>query len=454
MTSPSEIKQTLKLAFPLIIAFVGYQTISLVDTFVSGRLGVNMLAAVSLGSAIYWVVTIFPLGVLIGLDPLISQAIGAKKPEQAWRYCRRGIALALIFSVFTMLIMWFVSLPGWPWSLAESQVTSLLGYYLMGRIWSVPLLLLHTCLRCFLQAHERTAPILIGTGISNLINLPLSLYLGGGDQLLNTLGLPSVGILYDGWGVFGIGVASVISSLIEVLFLSRCASQIGGQWLTPSSEGWGELCRVGLPIGGSLLSEGGVFSASTLIVSAWTPVVIGAHQVTLQLASYTFTICLGISTATAVRVGHAVGAHRWDRARGAAGVGLLLSLLVMSMSALTLALFGGQIASLISPDPQVIQLASELLLIAAAFQLFDGVQVTAAGALRGASFTKIPMWSALISHWGVGLPLALFLAFQLNWGVKGLWWGLCGGLFSASIILLISFHRLTSQAQKAQRRPS
>ena len=442
-TWSQESKETLSLALPLVAAFLGYQTISLTDTIVSARLGVNALAAVSLGSALYWATTIFPLGVLIGLDPQVSQAIGAGHPKRAWEACRRGVGLALVFSLFTAPLVWLLSEQGWPWSSTQSPVTDGLSAYTLGRVWSVPLLLIHTCLRCFLQAHGRVKSILLGTALANLINIPLSAYLGGGDALFNTFGLPSLGVLPEGLGVFGIGLASSLVSLVEVAFLTFKASQVGGRWLTPSSAGWRALWMIGLPIGGSLLSEGGVFSASTLIVSAWSAVEISAHQVTLQLASYTFTICLGISSATSVRVGLAVGAGAWRQARRAGCIGLLLSFGVMATSASSFVLFGSTLASWISPDEEVIELAAQVLAIAAAFQLFDGAQVTAAGALRGAGFTREPFWSALISHWGIGLPAALLFAFEWGGKLYGLWWGLCSGLVCASIILTSRFLILT-----------
>lgn len=438
-----EVRPTLKLAFPLIIAFLGYQLISLVDTFVAGHIGVNTLAAVSLGSALFWVMTIFPLGLLMGLDPILSQALGAHLPRLAWRACRRGAGLALILSLFFGPLLWLSAQEGWPWS-PEGAVSEGLWYYTAGRVWCVPLLLLHVCLRCFLQAHEQGRVILLGTLMSNVLNLVLSVYLGGGDALSVELGGPSLGWLPEGLGALGIGLASSLVLLIEIGLLAWFARQIGVQSgedpnPPPLLGAWKKLVILGSPIGGAMLSEGGVFSASTLIVSAWSPVVIGAHQVTLQLASATFTICLGIASATSVRVGLAVGAEDFQRARGAGIVGLVISLVVMCVSALSFIFYGHRFAGLLSLNHEVIKLSAELLVIAAAFQLFDGVQVTTAAALRGAGFTRIQLISAIVSHWGVGLPLSLYFAFKLSMGVQGLWWGLCCGLICASLILARSF---------------
>ncbi len=460
----NELKPITRLAIPLVAAFLGYQLMGLVDTFVSGQLGVETLAATSLANALFWVITIFPMGVLMGLDPIIAQALGAQKKKQAWQACKDGLGLALVFGILTIPILFYFSAQGWPWS-PKGAVSEQLLAYMYGRIYCVPLLMIHTCVRCFLQAHERGSIILIGTGISNVLNLFLSVYLGGGDALLTQLKLPSLGYIEHGLGAYGIGLASSIVLCAEVSLLCFQAYKIGQSPESSSvssventqalesteavmtlKQRWKQLIRIGAPVGGSMLSEGGVFSSSTLIVSAWAPIVVGAHQVTLQIASMTFIISLGIANATTVRVGHAVGSGDWQRARGAGVVGMLFSLAMMSCSALGFLVFGEDIAGLITMDQQVIHLAGELLMIAAAFQLFDGLQVTAAAALRGAGLTKIPLYSAIISHWGVGLPLALLMAFYVGLEVHGLWWGLCGGLCTAAFILCYQFFSVTHQA--------
>lgn len=438
-----ELKATLKLAGPLVASFIGYQLITLVDTFVAGQLGVQTLAAVSLGGALYWAVTIFPLGLLIGLDPIVSQAVGRGDHARSWRALEEGLGLMFVLACISMPIFYALTQPNLPWS-PPGEVTEALGGYTLGRMWSMLPMLTHTCLRCYLQGHEKTKPIFLGTAIANILNLPLSAYLGGGDPFLQSWGIPELGILPQGLGAFGIGLASTFVGLAEITYLLWVITRLQGYPPKPR-RGWKELIRIGAPVGGSMLSEGGVFSASTLIVSAWGPVVIGAHQVTLQLASCTFVLCLGISNATTVLVGRAVGQRNWRKSRQAAQAGLLLCLLTMSISALTFIIYGTHLAGLISTDQEVIQLTGELLMIAAAFQLFDGAQVVMAAALRGASYTSIPFWSTLLSHWGVGLSLAYLIAFSFGYGVYGLWWGLSAGLCCAAIILTVSFHRVSQK---------
>ena len=448
-----EFTQTIRLAIPLIATFIGYQIMSLCDTFVSARLGTEALAAVSLGSALYWVCTIFPLGILLSLDPLVAQSLGANKVKEASHYCRQGLSLALILSVIFIPITLLSIHPQWPWIQQQASLHDPLSAYLYARVITVPFLLMHTCLRCFLQAHHQTTAILMATTLANLINLPLSLYLAGGDSLLQELNLPTLGIMQQGYGTWGIGIATTIVSIFETFFLMYCASRQAKSPILPTFalKNLKKLIYLGLPIGGALISEGGVFSASTLLASAWSITEIGAHQVTLQISSCSFTIYLGIANATAVRVGHAVGAHKWYKARQVASTGVALGVLITLCIACFFGVARYTIPSWITTDMAVIQQVGTLLIISAAFQLFDGIQVISAGALRGAGMTKIPLWSALISHWGIGLPCALLFAFYYELKVAGLWWGLCCGLAVASVALSYSFIYYTGLEQKKSR---
>jgi multidrug resistance protein, MATE family len=445
-----EFTKTLKLSLPLIATFLGYQFISLCDTFVSARMSTELLAAVSLGSALYWVCTIFPLGILLSLDPLVAQALGAQNPKLARLYCRQGLSIALLLSIIFIPIILLSTHSYWPWTPENPQMILDVNLYIQGRIYSVPFLLMHTCIRCFLQSHQKIRPILQATLWANLLNFPLSIYLAGGDQLLASFHGPRLGLLEEGYGVWGIGIASSIVSALEVIFLLYCASIQEKIKMIPSITftHFKKITLLGIPIGGALVSEGGVFSASTLIVSAWTAVEIGGHQVTLQLSSFAFTTYLGIANATAVRVGHAVGAKRWPKARQIASTGVVLGFIITLCVAALFIVGRYWLPQLITTDKAVIQQVGLLLVISAAFQVFDGAQVILAGALRGAGFTKIPLWSALVSHWGIGLPCALIFAFTYQYKTQGLWWGLCCGLASASIILSYSFWHLSHRAEQ------
>ncbi|MEE2645172.1 MAG: MATE family efflux transporter [Myxococcota bacterium] len=445
-----ELPKLLRLAIPLTLSFVGQQLLTLVDTFVAGRIGVNALAATGTGGALFWLGSVAPLGVMLALDPLSSQAVGAGDQKRLWDACRGGLGYALLLATVTsiLLVSLVSSFAPWaslfPWN--QGEAGEAVRQYLFARTPAVFPFLCYITLRCHLQSQSVTAPILTATLLANLINFPLSCWLGGGAMLLGELGLPVIS--GGGYGVWGVGVASMIASLFECLVLLIWTVRISGRFPWPARFLWNEINRIGLPIGGALLSEGGIFSAATLIAGWWGVNAVGAHQITLQLASFTFTVCLGISSATAVRVGYWIGAGSLKGSRYAARSGLISGLLIMSCSALIFWSKGAPLAGILSADQEVCGLATELLMIAAAFQLFDALQVIAAGALRGAGWTTLPLYIATLSHWGIGLPVGLSLALAGELGIHGIWWGLVAGLAVAGLLMSYAFFRRLGENER------
>ena len=436
-----ELPRLLFLALPLTLSFAGQQLLSLVDTFVAGRLGVQALAATGAGGALFWLGSVAPLGIMLSMDPLSSQAVGAGDQRRLWLACRGGLGYALLLSLATLLVLFALLIPGLPW--VEGEVGAETSAYLLGRAFGVLPFLSYITLRCHLQAQNVTAPILFATALANVLNFPLSCWLGGGAPLLESLGLPAVS--GGGYGVWGIGLASAIASLLEALILLLWTVRRARRFPWPCVALWQEITRIGLPIGGALLSEGGIFSAVTLLAGSWGVGAVSAHQITLQLASFTFTLCLGVSSATAVRVGYWIGAEAPAGSHFAARCGLTVGLTMMSCSALIFLGSGGPLAGLLTTDGEVQQLATALLMIAAAFQLFDALQVIAAGALRGAGWTTAPLYIAAISHWGIGLPIGLLLAYPGGMEIRGLWWGLVAGLSVAGLSMTRSFFKRLSR---------
>jgi MATE family multidrug resistance protein len=205
-----------------------------------------------------------------------------------------------------------------------------------------------------------------------------------------------------------------------------------------------KLVRVGVPMGLQLLTEAGVFSLVGLLVGRLGPKSSSAHAIALGLASYTFMGALGISSATAVRVGRAIGAQDEGGPRRAGLVGLGLVAVYMGACATGFFVFARPLAGIFTHDAAVLDIAAPLIRIAAAFQMADGIQGVAGGALRGAADTRFASWANVACHWGVGLPLALLLGFTLGHGVEGLWWGLFSGLMVVAVVLTTRFWRLSA----------
>src|SRR5688500_2699344 len=196
-----------------------------------------------------------------------------------------------------------------------------------------------------------------------------------------------------------------------------------------------------MPVGLQVLAEIGVFSFVSVIAGRLGKVSVSAHQIAIGLASFTFMGALGIGGATAVRVGHAVGEGRSTRASGLIGIGI--GAVYMTSCAMLFLLARSPLVRIFTEDADTAELAASLLGVAAAFQLFDGVQAVAAGSLRGAAGSRVPCVAHVGAHWLVGLPLSLYLAFALGWGARGLWWGLMAGLAVVAVSLLFRFVRLS-----------
>lgn len=208
----------------------------------------------------------------------------------------------------------------------------------------------------------------------------------------------------------------------------------------PSFGAIWRLLRLGIPIALGLLAEVGFFSAVSLAMGTLGAVAVAAHQVAINFAALAFMVPLGISMAITIRVGHAAGSDDWRRARVSGLAGMAMGVLVMGLSALSMLLFPGQIVSLYSSDPQVAALAVSLLMLAAVFQVSDGLQITALGALRGLKDAAMPLAISLVAYWVVGFPLAYVLAITLGRGPLGLWMGLIVGLTIAAGLLSWRFH--------------
>jgi MATE family multidrug resistance protein len=250
------------------------------------------------------------------------------------------------------------------------------------------------------------------------------------------VGLPVLGAL-------GAGLAFSLASFVLLAFVAVPARARRSTGSSPPVT-LRATYRVGLPIGLQLLAEMGIFSLVALLSGVLGPEVASAHQVAIGLASFTFMGALGVSGATAVRVGHAVGAGASPRRAGS--LGIALGAAVMMTGAVVFAVFPGLLVSAFTTDARVIAIGSDLVRIAALFQLFDGVQTVAAGALRGAGDVRFPFVANVVAHWFIGLPVALTLGFALHGGAPGLWWGLTSGLVVVSVALAARFWRISGRA--------
>ena len=425
----------LSLAIPVVLAEMGWVTMGIVDTLMVGRLSPAAIGAVGLGSGIFIGIGIFAMGLLLGLDMLVAQSFGAGRIDHCHRWLFHGIVLALALTPPTMLLLFGVAamLPRWG---LDPEVLGLAVPYLDALTWSVLPLLLYAAFRRYLQGMGVVRPIMAALVLGNLMNV-----LANWILIFGKLGAPALGVRGAAW-------ATVLSRVVvaAILYAVIRYREGGGPGLLPTpfaiELSWlRRMVALGFPAAGQVTLEVGVFTAATALAGRLAPASLAAHQIALNLASLTFMVPLGVASAGAVRVGHAVG--RGDAA-GAARSGwtaLLLGVGFMACAAGSFLTFPRLLIGAFTSDAGVLELGTSLLFVAAIFQLFDGLQGVATGVLRGLGDTRSPMLWNLAGHWLIGLPLGYTLCFTVGLGVIGLWWGLSSGLMICGVALLVVWTR-------------
>jgi len=426
----------LRLAAPLVMAELGWMGMGVVDTMMVGRVSAEAMGAVSLGSVLFYAVAIFGSGLMLGLDTLVAQAYGARRLMDCHRSLVNAVYFSLPLAPALMLLVW-----SWVPLLARfginPAVLSQTVPYLKAIMWSTLPLLLYFALRRYLQAMDRAAPIMFALITANLVNLA-----GNWILIYGHFGAPAMGAEGSGWATC-ISRVYMVLVLILYLFYDAAANRTGlfDASLTPDFERIRALIRLGLPAATQLSVEVGVFAVATALIATLDPLSLAAHQIAINTASFTYMVPLGIASATAVRVGQALGRNDIDAASRAGWTGMALGAAFMAGAGLLLLLAPQYVARVFTTDRAVIRTAISLLHMAAAFQLFDGIQTVATGALRGAGDTRTPMISHLLGYWFIGLPLGYVLCFIVGWGAVGLWAGLSLALILIGLVLLAVWTR-------------
>ncbi len=443
----TEARALVRLALPLAVAHLGQMLLGAVDTAVVGRTTELALGAAGLGNSIFFTITVLGMGVMLGLDPLVAQAVGAEDHDRARRSLTQGVWLALMVGV--PLMAGVVGLAGYMEAFGiEERSAVLVRAYVYARVPSLIPFLIFVALRSYLQATGVTRPVLASAFIANIVNVPLSIFLVFGDSALEGMGLSGIGL--PALGVAGAAWASTGCTLVQMLVLAesmrRGSSRLRlADWAFDSRIMRTALV-IGAPIGLQLLAEFGVFALVNFAMGNLDARSLAAHQVAITLASATFMIPVGIGAATSVRVGQAVGRKDQAGTRRAGWTGLALGVGFMLFSATLFLTLPRLLARLVTTDALVVEAAVSLLAVAAVFQVSDGAQAVLAGALRGAGDTRFTLIANVGGHYLIGVPLGLVLTFVLFLGATGLWWGLSAGLSAVAALLVWRFVRVTRGA--------
>lgn len=439
----AELQATLALAAPLAAANLAQMAMAVTDAVMVGRLGATSLAAAGLGGMLYFTGGAMLQGVLSAVAPLVAHALGTADRDAAGRIAGAGLVLAVLLAL--PLILALTSLDHLLRALGyDAALAGQIGRFLRAIAWGAPAFLCFAVLRSLLAASSRTGAVMAVLLACVAGNAALNWVL-----IYGHLGAPALGVAGSGYAsavnqwliVAGLGVSiRIIPGLADLHVLRRA--------LTPRWAEIAAILRLGLPIGGIMGIELCVFLSAGIMMGLLGPAALGAHQLVLNCASVSFMVPLGLSQAATVRVAYEFGAGRAAAARRAGFVALALGIGFMTATAILLWAVPRAIIALYIDiaDPanrETVEIARRLFVIAAVFQVFDGMQTIAAGALRGYKDTLVPMLLAAFGYWGAGFAGGWLLAFPLGWGPVGLWWGLALGLAVVAILLTLRLYLRT-----------
>ncbi len=431
----TEFDATIRLAAPLVLGQLSAIGMNLIDTVLAGHLDAHTLGAVALGSNVWVLAIITIIGIMMALQPSIAQLrgagregeIGAVFRQALWLAVPLGIGLGFASAFLGPLLFGLIGV--------EASLVADATSFMRAIAWGAPALSIFFALRGLTEGMGMTRPTMYFSLLGLILLGPIGYVL-----MYGALGIPRL-------GAFGCGLATAIVLWVQcgayALYVARRSRyrelNLLARFDRPDWRTLGELLNIGGPIAVTLLMEAGLFVAVALTIGKLGTDIIASHQIAINIASVMFMIPLGIAMATTVRVGYARGRNNGDGVRQAAAVGMMLTLVVQIVSATLLFTLPERIASMYTSDVAVITLAAQLLILAAIFQLSDGVQAASNGALRGLKDTRMPMLISGLAYWGIGMPVGLWLAFERGLGAAGMWMGLIAGLSVAAILLTSRF---------------
>lgn len=431
LISRDELRQSMRLAVPLVIAELGWMLMGIVDTMFVGRLpnSADAIGAVGLGHLLFLNIVLLAGGVLFALDTLVSQAFGAGKLDECRRTMLHGVYLSGILTPIIVIAV-FVMLRLLPRFGITSSVMELLVPYIGTLTWGTLPLLLYFVLRRYFQSMNIVGPISFALISANVVNAFFNWVL-----IYGNLGSPAMGVEGAAW-----------ATNIARLYMFAALAGLG--WWYDRQQGsfrvplgfdfrlMARIVRLGVPIGLQIGLEIAVFATAAAMIATIDAISLAAHEIAMLCASTTFMVPLGISSAAAVRVGQAVGRRDLLATQRAGWAALLLGVGFMSLSAIGFMAAGRWIVTLFTSDAAVAAITVKLLFLAGIFQLADGTQIVSSGVLRGLGETKVPMYTTMAGYWFLGLPLGYLLCFQLGMGVVGMWISFVISLTLVAIVLL------------------
>ena len=427
-------KRNYLLAYPVVLSQLGHVLVGTADSLMVGRVGTEELAAVSVANAVFSVTMMFGIGISFGLTPLVAQSDGEGSHQAAMRFMKHSFVVNVFFGLLLFSILLF---GGFILDVLEQpqEVVVLAKPYLAIIGFSLLPFMVFQTFKQFAEGLSFTKQAMYITLSANVINVILNYVL-----IFGKLGFEPMGLVGAGWATL---ISRILMAIAMVLF-ARYYKKFAVYWQYFKVTVWSrlsfkQLLNLGVPTGFQYIFEVGAFASAAIMIGWMGAVPLASHQVAMNLASISYMMATGISAAATVRVGNQLGQRDISTMRIAAFTCFLMAIIFMSITGLIFRGLNDYLPMLYTSDQEVIKIASSLLIIAALFQLSDGVQVVGLGALRGMGDVKLPTAVTFMAYWVIGLPSGYLLAFPLGFGEEGVWYGLLIGLSVTAIILFMRF---------------
>lgn len=430
----THLKETYKLAYPIAIAQLGHIMLGVTDSIMVGRVGAVSLAASSLVNSLFFLILIFGIGMTVAITPLVAIAVGRNQKDQAGVILRQALFVNIFVTLVLFAILYLLANLLVYFKQDKEVVVQAISYAKIISFSVIPFMIFQTY-RQFIEGLSFTKPAMYIAIIANVVNI-----FGNWVFIYGNLGVPS-------YGLDGAGYSTLLTrSFMAICFVAYVLSSKKFKEYDPSFKFKNinipvikRLVGVGVPTGIQNMMEVSAFSFSTIMVGWFGSAQLAAHQVAMSLASITFMVVLGISLAGSIRVGNAYGRSSTSDVRRAGYLTTILSSALMAVFAVFIIVFNDTLPLLFISDPEVVLIASSLLVVAALFQVSDGAQASGLGILRGITDVKIPMVLTFIAYWVIGLPLSYLLSVIYKMNAVGVWVGLLAGLSVSAVLLNVRF---------------
>ncbi len=435
ITTKQDIRDTLSLAYPVIIGQLGFIMMGVVDSMMVGTIGAVPLAAASLGNGFTMLLFIVGIGISFAVTPLVAIEVGAKRFDRCGVFFRQSLLVNAVIGIVLLVITYFaaglLSYLNQPSDVSVQAIsyTKIIGYS------AVPVMLFQTY-KQFIEGLSVMKPAMVIVLAANIVNAFTNWVL-----IFGNLGFPALGLDGAGWATFSSRSFMALAIMIYVMRKKSFKQfDVSFHFRNINFPVIKKILSLGLPSGFQYFFEVGAFSFAVIMIGWLGTDQLAAHQIAINLASISFMVVLGVSMAGGIRVGNAVGAQSVEKVRRAGFTAILLALFIMAFSGVLFIALRNFLPTLYIDNQEVISITSSLLIIAAMFQLSDGVQAVGIGILRGLTDVKVPTLITFVAYWIVGLPIGYLLGFVLSWNVQGVWMGLFAGLTTSAILLTLRFN--------------